>query len=352
MSASSIVEQRVLAIVEGLVGELELGESSVELSLGSLLEEDLGIFSLERIELVARIEATLGIRVADELAAAAESVGDLIFALRHEGVGRDRRRLAPPRADRADDPPRKRGSRLYTAYVACLLAAATFVLWPLLALMPPGRRAFALMRRSSRVFLRAAGLRVTVTGDEHLRECGSAVLVANHESYLDSTVVLAALPIDFDVVFVANERLAGSGVVGTASRAARCLIVDRTSVERRLVGAAAIESALRRGESIFVFPESTLAATVRMLPFRAGAFAAAVATRRPVVPITLAGTRSVLPSGDWRLERGRVSVTIHPPIHPEAEGWRETSRLRSEARRRIRSAQALEETVHELAERS
>jgi 1-acyl-sn-glycerol-3-phosphate acyltransferase len=112
-------------------------------------------------------------------------------------------------------------------------------------------------------------------------------------------------------------------------------------LRERLAGAARIEEALQRGESIFVFPESRLAPTPQLLPFRLGGFAAAVAAQCPIVPITLRGTSRVLPCDSWFFERGPISVTIHPPIHPQSSGWREVLRLRDEVRRCIDSVRGV-----------
>ena len=86
---------------------------------------------------------------------------------------------------------------------------------------------------------------------------------------------------------------------------------------------------------LLVFPEGTTARSAALLPFRVGAFAAAVETEAPIVPITIAGTRSILPRGTWVLRRGPVRVIVHRPIRPRTSGWSETIRLRDEAKQGI-----------------
>ena len=72
-----------------------------------------------------------------------------------------------------------------------------------------------------------------------------------------------------------------------------------------------------------------------MLPFRLGAFKAAVEAGRPVVPIHLEGTRCILRPGS-RLQRpGHITLSIGEPIIPAAEGWPEMVRLRDMARARL-----------------
>ena len=105
---------------------------------------------------------------------------------------------------------------------------------------------------------------------------------------------------------------------------------NREDPAARLQQAEEIEQALRRGESVFVFPEGTFTAQAGVRPFHLGAFKAAIATGRPIVPIALAGTRRALRDGTWLPRRGRITITICPPIVPQpgASDWQEIVRVR------------------------
>ena len=75
------MEQRVLEVVRGLVAELG-GASRRPPQLDDLLDRDLGISSLERVELLLRLEQTFGVRLPDDVMANAQTVGSLVEALR------------------------------------------------------------------------------------------------------------------------------------------------------------------------------------------------------------------------------------------------------------------------------
>ena len=72
-----------------------------------------------------------------------------------------------------------------------------------------------------------------------------------------------------------------------------------------------------------------------MLPFRLGAFRAAVEAGRAVVPVTLRGSRDVLPDGTWLVKWSPLSVIIGAPLVPTGSGWPEFVRLRDLARAEI-----------------
>src|SRR3981081_2810702 len=78
---ASADEERLLDVVRLLVSEL--GNRSALASVGPTahLERELGLGSLERVELLLRIEQTFGTRLDDSVLAEADTVQDLISAL-------------------------------------------------------------------------------------------------------------------------------------------------------------------------------------------------------------------------------------------------------------------------------
>ena len=79
-----------------------------------------------------------------------------------------------------------------------------------------------------------------------------------------------------------------------------------------------------------IFPEGTFVRGPGLLPFRLGAFRAAVDTGRPIVPVSIAGTRHILP-GTCLFRHRRITVTIGVPMEPGVQGWPEMVRLRDAA---------------------
>jgi 1-acyl-sn-glycerol-3-phosphate acyltransferase len=71
----------VLEIVQGLARELQPQRRPRALSLDDSLERDLGLDSLGRVELLARLERSFGVRLPEDLLGAAETPRDLFQAL-------------------------------------------------------------------------------------------------------------------------------------------------------------------------------------------------------------------------------------------------------------------------------
>jgi fatty-acyl-CoA synthase len=221
----------------------------------------------------------------------------------------------------------------YAGYVGSLLALTVPPLWGLLYIVPRGRAAGWLVRQWCRGVLALAGCTVRVEGLDHLRLAGPAVLAANHASYVDAVVLLAALPGGFR--FVAKRELGMTPLIATIIRKVGHVTVERGDPAQSAVDAARASVVLRGGASLLFFPEGTFRHAPGLLSFRLGAFKAAVEEGRPVLPIGLRGTREILPGDTWLPWPGRVTVAIGPPIAPEGGNWPEMVRLRDVTRAEI-----------------
>src|SRR5260221_9266648 len=92
----------------------------------------------------------------------------------------------------------------FSVWVAIMLLVVIPPLWIALALTTRRHHAMRLVRRWSRRVFTWCGCSVGVTGLPYLENLRSAIIVANHTSYLDSVVLLAILECDY--CFIANQR--------------------------------------------------------------------------------------------------------------------------------------------------
>ena len=206
----------------------------------------------------------------------------------------------------------------YTAYAA-VVAAVTFGLAWLVVVIAPGseRARWRRGRALCRAAFRALGIRIRVSGASNLEGAARYVLVANHASYLDGPLLFAAIPAR--IGYVVKGELAGNAFLAPLLRALGAEFVNRLDHERSVADAASLAGRLARGGSLGFFPEGTLHRMPGLLPFRLGAFSVAVEGGARVVPVTIAGTRSVMRDGQWIPRPGPVSVRIAPPIAPSSE---------------------------------
>jgi fatty-acyl-CoA synthase len=222
---------------------------------------------------------------------------------------------------------------LVALYVAALLIPALPMLWLALLMTTTHRAADRVVRLGCHTILTLSGCAVRTEGREHLAGTAPAILAANHSSYLDVVVLLAAVPPG--VRFVAKRELLRTPFVSTVIRKSGHLTVERGEASQSVADAERITAALRAGSSVLVFPEGTFVESPGTLPFRLGAFKSAVETGRPVVPIAIRGTREILSADHWLPRPGPVTVTIGPPLAPDGQGWPAMVRLRDRTRAEI-----------------
>jgi 1-acyl-sn-glycerol-3-phosphate acyltransferase len=111
------------------------------------------------------------------------------------------------------------------------------------------------------------GVRLHVTGA--IAHDRPVLVVANHVSWLDITVLSAVAPVSF----VAKREVARWPLAGQLARLQRTIFVDRE--RRSSVGATAAEIGRRlaAGDAIVLFPEGTSSDGNRVLPFRSSLLA-------------------------------------------------------------------------------
>ena len=128
--------------------------------------------------------------------------------------------------------------------------------------------------------LRIMGIELQVHGRAH---AGPVLLVANHISWLDIVVMLAAQYCRF----VAKSELKAWPLVGPLATAAGTLYIERASSRDALRVVHHMAERLQAGDVLAVFPEGTTGDGVHVLPFYANLLQAAIAAQAPAQAVGL-----------------------------------------------------------------
>ncbi|MCU1448589.1 MAG: 1-acyl-sn-glycerol-3-phosphate acyltransferase [Acidimicrobiales bacterium] len=161
----------------------------------------------------------------------------------------------------------------------------------------------------------------TVHGVDRLQSLdGPVVFVANHQSHLDTGVLLSTLPDRWRhraVVAAAADYFFDTRLKATLS----ALVLGALPVERGRVDRRPLEQAralLDEGWSLVIFPEGGRSPDGWGQPFRGGAAYLSMHGGFPVVPVHIDGTGRVLPKGKTRPSRAAIHVTFGAPLRPRA----------------------------------
>lgn len=183
-------------------------------------------------------------------------------------------------------------------------------------LVPGGRPFIALARLWSRLVLTTGGVRWRASYHPSLNSSRASVYMANHQSQFDVPALVLAMPADFR--FVTKRELLFIPIFGWALWLAGFVFVDRGDREQAIRSLDVAAAIVRRGTSIIVFAEGTRSPDDRLLPFKKGGFMLALKAGAPIVPVSIRGSRGVLPKGSLRLRPGTIDLVFGAPIDTSA----------------------------------
>jgi long-chain acyl-CoA synthetase len=261
------------------------------------LELDLGLDSLERMELLAAIERAFSIKVPDAFASEIQTVEDLVGKIREfraaglEGIG------GRPAGDMFGAEISEKEKRMIGLEQGAAERAVTAVLLSIIRL----------------IFGLCFGLRVKGIGN--LPE-PPFIVAPNHASNLDGFALASSFKRKtFRILFFQGFRTYFTGWgLSIFGRLAHAIPIDP---ETYLGNALRLSSyVLRSGRILCLFPEGGRSLDGKLMPFKRGVGVLAIKHDVPVVPALIKGTFEALPKGSFRPRRKKVIVSFGVPFHP------------------------------------
>lgn len=181
----------------------------------------------------------------------------------------------------------------------------------------------------ARWILSTSGVRFTRTGALPGRDV-SCVFVANHASIYDIPILFTAIPRQLRIM--AKAALGWFPFIGWHLQRSGHVLVDRANPGSGIF--KKMQRMASQGASLIVFPEGSRSTDGSVGAFKGGVFLLAIEHGLPVVPVSVSGSRAVMPKGRLRVNPATVRVTVHEAI--------ETTRLtRRDARALAARVQAV-----------
>lgn len=194
---------------------------------------------------------------------------------------------------------------LYTVIMASL--SLTFSLFD-----KSGRKQHWCAQVWCRMIARTALAPVSVHGLENLEQGKSYVFLSTHQSYMDIPAMLGYLPLQLRIA--AKKSLFKVPFMGWHLWRAGHIPIDRSSSEKAIESLKQAEDKITDGVSAFIFPEGTRSETGTLQTFKKGGFKLAIHTGVPVVPVTIIGSRQVLPRDSIVFRAHPIDMYIDKPI--------------------------------------
>jgi len=179
-------------------------------------------------------------------------------------------------------------------------------------------------------------MRVTVIGRENIDKDQSYIVASNHQSSYDIFVLFGWLGIDLK--WVIKKELRKYPVFGYATVKGGNIIIDRSSPKEAYKSLENARQKITGGTSIMMLPEGTRSRTGELGEFKKGAFVLAQELGLPILPVTITGTRKILPPKTLNLFPGHATMRIHAPVDIRGYADDEMDRLLTDVREIIRKS--------------
>lgn len=177
-------------------------------------------------------------------------------------------------------------------------------------------------------------IKVTVEGAENIPNEKGFVMVANHQSFMDTNVIWHSVATS---AFMAKASLWKAPIFGWVISNVGCIPVHKNPRQNAGMGNV-VKERLSKGYNLTIFPEGHRTEDGRMLKFQNGIFRMAKEQHFDILPITLINTGEHLPKVKWAVYGGEVKMVIHPLVKAESYADKPMAELRDEMHDLIESA--------------
>ena len=267
------------------------------------LELDLGLDSMQRVELLSQIEEQIGGNVEESQLAAIYTVRDIVDAVLQSAASG----AAP-------------GARTTFAGWKAILAEEPDAS-EVLALVRPQRISAEFWYLVSRLMqvISLDRFHLHVSGIEKLPKSGAFIISSNHQSYIDPLILASVLPpAIFDKVFaVGTSEIFGKGIMLRLARSLRIVVVDPDANLIPAMRAGAF--GLRQGRPLILYPEGERSIDGTPKVFKKGAAILSIHLQVPIVPVAIEGFYDAWPRNKPFQNFAPLKIAIGDPIVPPPE---------------------------------
>ena len=175
-----------------------------------------------------------------------------------------------------------------------------------------GELAYKIGCQWCRFNLALMGAQVTTEGFDKLKSMSSCVVMANHQSHLDTWALAGALSGQFR--WIMKQELRKIPFFGSACQRVGHIFVQRGKSESARRSMAQAAKRIANGTSVVFYPEGTRSMTGELGKFKTGGFRLAMQAGVDLLPVTISGTYDLLPPKTWRYRTGKIHLCAADPI--------------------------------------
>ena len=178
-----------------------------------------------------------------------------------------------------------------------------------------GNLPFILSKVWAWIILKVTWVRLESRGNDNIREGQSYIIISNHQSHFDSLALVIKLGIQFR--WIIKKELRKIPFFGFALYKSRNIFIDRSDRQKAVESIRDGMKRLPAGVSVMFFVEGTRSPDGKIHEFKKGGFATAVESGLPILPVTVNGSRKILPKKALVFNPGVIEVVVGKPVATE-----------------------------------
>jgi len=267
------------------------------------LELDLGLDSMQRVELLVALEQEIGGDLEESRLSEIYTVKELIEAVRESAASG---KAGSPRVQ-------------FAGWKAVLQEEPADPESRVLVHSQPFRETFWYMFSRLIQIVARDRFHLRVTGLEKFPVHGPFIISSNHQSFIDPIILASVLPWQiFRYTFaVGTSEIFGGGFMRTLARSLRVVVVDPDANLIPAMRAGAF--GLRHGGVLLLYPEGERSIDGEPKTFKKGAAILSIHLQVPIVPVAIEGFHEAWPRGQRFQRFAPLQMRVGNPIYPPAE---------------------------------
>ncbi|NWG02371.1 MAG: 1-acyl-sn-glycerol-3-phosphate acyltransferase [Syntrophaceae bacterium] len=196
-----------------------------------------------------------------------------------------------------------------------------------------GRVVHHYARLWGKVALLANRVKVKIKGMDRLNGKGPYIFMSNHQGSYDIFALLGHLPYQFK--WLAKKELFSIPFLGWTMAAAGYIRIDREGTRETVEAMNDAAQKIREGMSVVIFPEGSRSKDGSIQPFKKGGFTLAIKAKVPIVPISISGSRDIMPKDKLTAAPGEIRMLIDHPIETQHYSSKDREPLMKKVRETI-----------------
>lgn len=170
-----------------------------------------------------------------------------------------------------------------------------------------------------------SGIKLEVNGRDNIPDDQAVLFIGNHTSYYDIIVTYPLMK--GPTGYMAKKEIKKIPCLSWWMYFVNCIFLDRSNPREGLKSVLEAADLIKKGISVFLFPEGTRSKNGKLGEFKDGGFKIATKSKCPIIPVGIQGSANLFENHVPFIKSSKVIVTFGEPIYTDTMDRAEAKQL-------------------------